>query len=81
MGVRINGIMNGIVNSAGEYQAINRKSDEYSDKLNGMGLSKEVQLLIDSYVNEQNALGFSDCKEMLLEKCLFAESKAMASRE
>lgn len=80
MGVRINGIMNGIVNSAGEYQAINRKSDEYSDKLNGMGLSKEVQLLIDSYVNEQNALGFSDCKEMLLEKCLPTGTKEMITK-
>lgn len=92
MDIRMNGVMNGIVSSDGEYQSIIRKSDEYSGKLDEMDLSKEVRLLIDRYVSEQNALGsrygmlayllgFSDCKEMLLEKCLFAESKAMASRE
>ncbi len=90
--IRMNGVMNGIVSNDGEYQSIIRKSDEYSDRLDEMDLSKEVRLLIDRYVSEQNALGsrygmlayllgFSDCKEMLLEKCLFAESKAMASRE
>ncbi len=87
MGIRMNSVMNGITNSDGEYQAIIRKSDEYSDRLDEMDLSKEVRLLIDRYVSEQNALGsrygmlayllgFSDCKEMLLEKCLFAESKS-----
>ncbi|NBH99903.1 hypothetical protein D7Y41_35810 [Anaerotruncus sp. 1XD22-93] len=92
MGIRMNSVMNGITNSDGEYPAIIRKSDEYSDRLDEMDLSKEVRLLIDRYVSEQNALGsrygmlayllgFSDCKEMLLEKCLFAESKAMTSRE
>jgi len=92
MGIRMNTIMNGITNSDGEYQSIIRKSDEYSGRLDEMGLSKEIRLLIDRYVSEQNALGsrygmlayllgYSDCKEMLLEKCLFAESKAMASRE
>ena len=45
---------------------------------------KEIRLLIDRYVSEQNALGsrygmlayllgYSDCKEMLLEKRLFAK--------
>ena len=79
MGVRMNGVMNGITNSDGEYQAILRKSDEYSGRLERMELPKEVRLLIDRYVSEQNALGsrygmlayllgFSDCKEMLLEK-------------
>jgi hypothetical protein len=92
MGVRMNGIMNGITNSDGQYQEIIRKSDEYSDRLEELELPEEVRLLIDRYVSEQNALGsrygmlayllgFSYCKEMLLEKCLFAESKAMASRE
>lgn len=92
MNIRMNGVMNGIVNSDGEYQSIIRKSDEYSDRLDEMDLSKEVRLLIDRYVSEQNALGsrygmlayllgFSDCKEMFFEKCLFAESKALAPRE
>ena len=76
MDTRMNGIMNGIVSSDGEYQAIIRKSDEYSD---GMELPKEVRLLIDDYVSEQNALGsrygmlayllgFSDCKAMFFGK-------------
>lgn len=84
MRIRMNSVMNDITNSDGEYQAIIRKSDEYSDKLDKVGLPKEARLLIDSYVSEQNALcsrygmlayllGYSDCKEMLLEKCLFAE--------
>ena len=55
MSIRMNSVMNGIPNSDGEYQAISRKSDEYSDKLDKMDLSKEAQLLIDSYVSEQNA--------------------------
>ncbi len=81
MGIRMNDIMNGITSSDGEYQKIIRKSDEYSGKLEDLELPKEVRLLIDRYVSEQNALGsrygmlayllgFSDCKEMLLEKCL-----------
>lgn len=92
MGIRMSTVMNGITNSDGEYQSIIRKSNEYSSRLDEMDLSKEVRLLIDRYVSEQNALGsrygmlayligYSDCKEMLLEKCLFAESKAIASRE
>ena len=46
MDIRINSVMNGIVNSDGEYQAIIRKSDEYSDKLDGMELPKEVLVII-----------------------------------
>lgn len=90
MGVRMNGIMNDITNSDGEYQEIIRKSDVYSGRLERMELPEEVRLLIDSYVSEQNALGsrygmlayllgFSDCKEMLLEKCLPAGTKEMVS--
>lgn len=50
MGLRINSIMNGITNSDGEYQAISRKSDEYSDKLDKMMLgsnkrSSTIQIL------------------------------------
>ena len=88
MDVRMNGVMNGIISSDGEYQQIVRKSDEYSAKLEKLELPKEVRLLIDRYVSEQNALGsrfgmlayllvFSDCKERLLEKCLPAEAKEM----
>ena len=71
--------LNGIVSSDGEYQAILRKSDIYSGELDRMDLSKEIRLLIDRYVSEQNALGsrfgmlayllgFSDCKAMFFQK-------------
>ena len=33
MGIRMNSVMNGITNRDGVYQAIIRKSDEYSNKL------------------------------------------------
>lgn len=81
MGIRMNGVMNSITNSDGKYQEIIRKSDKYSSRLEELDLPEEVRLLIDRYVSEQNALGsrygmlayllgFSDCKEVLLEKCL-----------
>ncbi len=81
MDTRMNGVMNGIVSNDGEYQAILRKSDIYSGELERMELPKEIRLLIDRYVSEQNALGsrfgmlayllgFSDCKVMFLGKCL-----------
>ena len=54
MGVRMNGVMNGITNSDGQYQEIIRKSDEYSGRLKELDLPEEVQLLIDRYVSEQN---------------------------
>ena len=54
MDTRMNGVMNGIVSSDGEYQAILRKSDVYSGELDRMDLSKEIRLLIDRYVSEQN---------------------------
>ena len=57
MDTRMNGVMNGIVSSDGEYQAILRKSDVYSGELERMELPKEIRLLIDRYVSEQNALG------------------------
>ena len=90
MGVRMNGVMNGITNSDGQYQEIIRKSDEYSGKLEELDLPEEVRLLIDRYVSEQNALGsrygmlayllgFSDCKEMLMEKCLPIGTKEKVS--
>ena len=75
MDIRMNGVMNDITNSDGEYQEIIRKSNEYSDALNKMELPKEVRRLNDRYISEQNALGsrygmlayllgFSDCKAM-----------------
>ncbi len=88
MDTRMHSVMNGIVSSDGEYQAILRKSDIYSGELDRMDLSKEIRLLIDRYVSEQNALGsrfgmlayllgFSDCKAMFLGKCLPTEAKEM----
>jgi len=79
MGLRMNSIMNEITNSDIEYQEIIRKSDIYSDKLEALNLPEETRLLIDRYVSEQNALGsrygmlayqlgFTDCKELFLEK-------------
>lgn len=81
--------MNRIPSSDVEYQEIIRKSDEYSGRLEDLKLPKEVHLLIDRYASEQNALtsrygmpayllGLSDCKEMLLEKCLFTEPQLMS---
>ncbi|WP_251209816.1 hypothetical protein [Acetatifactor aquisgranensis] len=55
MDTRMHSVMNGIVSSDGEYQAILRKSDVYSGELDRMDLSKEIRLLIDRYVSEQNA--------------------------
>ena len=90
MGVRMNGVMNDITNSDGQYQEIIRKSDEYSGRLDQMELPEEVRRLIDGYVSEQNALGsqygmlayllgFSDCKAMFLGKCLPAGAEEMVS--
>ena len=55
MDTRMHSVMNGIVSGDGEYQAILRKSDIYSGELDRMDLSKEIRLLIDRYVSEQNA--------------------------
>ncbi len=55
MDTRMNGVMNDIVNSDGEYQEILRRSDEYSGKLEKIGLPVDIRLLIDRYVSEQNA--------------------------
>ena len=55
MDTRMHSVMNHIVSGDGEYQAIFRKSDIYSGELDRMDLSKEIRLLIDRYVSEQNA--------------------------
>ena len=57
MDVRMNGIMNSIVSDDGEYQAILRRSDEYSGRLERVELPVDIRQLIDRYVSEQNALG------------------------
>jgi hypothetical protein len=57
-----------------------------------MDLSKEIRLLIDRYVSEQNALGsrfgmlayllgFSDCKAMFFGKCLPTEAKELSQEK
>jgi len=55
MDIRMNGIMNEITNRDEEYQEISRSSDEYSGRLDALHLPKEVRLLIDRYISEQNA--------------------------
>ena len=76
MGLRMNGVMNRIVEADADYQEIVRKSGEYADRLDALELPEEVRLLIDRYVSEQNALGarygalayllgFSDCVELM----------------
>lgn len=55
MDIRINGIINEITNKDEEYQEISRHSDEYSGRLDALHLPKEVRLLIDRYISEQNA--------------------------
>ena len=75
MDMRVNGILDRILEQDEEYQAIARKSGEYLDRLQEMDLPKEVQSLIDLHSCEQNALGarygvlayllgFSDCVEL-----------------
>lgn len=75
MDMRVNGILDRILEQDEEYQEIARKSGEYLDRLQEMGLPKEVRSLIDLHSCEQNALGarygalayllgFSDCVEL-----------------
>lgn len=76
MDMRVNGILDRILERDAEYQEIIRKSGEYSEKLDAMHLPPEVMDLVDHYVSEQNALGarygalayllgFSDCVELM----------------
>ena len=75
MNLRVNTILNSIQAADEEYQEIKRMSDVYSGQLDAMDLPREIRLLIDKYVSEQNALGarygalayllgFSDCIEL-----------------
>lgn len=88
----MNSVMNEITNSDMEYQEIIRKSDIYSNKLEALQLPKETRLLIDRYVSEQNALGsrygmlayqlgFSDCKELFIERLPFSNIQAASPRD
>ena len=74
--LRLNEVMNEIVMADEEYQAISKKSNGYSKRLDAMPLSKKVMDWIDHYVSELNAigsrygalayiLGFSNCRELL----------------
>lgn len=76
MDMRVNGILDRILERDEEYQGIARKSGEYLDRLDAMHLPPEVMDLIDHYVSKQNALGarygalayllgFSDCVELM----------------
>lgn len=76
MDMRVNGILDRILEKDEEYQGIARKSGEYLDRLETMELPQEARLLIDLHSCEQNALGarygalayllgFSDCVELM----------------
>ena len=76
MDMRVNGVLDRILERDAEYQEIIQKSGEYSEKLDAMHLPPEVMDLVDHYVSEQNALGarygalayllgFSDCVELM----------------
>ncbi len=78
MGMRMNGVMNGITEQDEDYQALLREVDKYSDMLEALHLPAEAMKLIDRYVSGYNAigsrygmlaymLGFSDCRELLLD--------------
>lgn len=76
MDMRVNGILDRILERDEEYQETARKSGEYLDRLEEMDLPKEARSLIDLHSCEQNALGarygalayllgFSDCVELM----------------
>ena len=76
MDMRVNGILDRILEKDEEYQEIARKSGEYLDRLEAMELPQEARSLIDLHSCEQNALGarygalayllgFSDCVELM----------------
>ncbi len=57
MDMRVNGVLDRILEKDGEYQEIARKSEGYLDRLEAMDLPKEARELIDLHSCEQNALG------------------------
>lgn len=77
MDIRVNEGLDGITQADEEYQEISKRSGEYLDKLDMMGLPQDVRALIDRHASEQNALGarygalayllgFSDCIELII---------------
>lgn len=90
MGMRMENAMGRLTQNDTCYQESMHRSGEYSDKLDRLGLPKGTRLLIDQYVSKHNAnvmrfselaypyqLGFSDCRELLLEKMPFPCIKEM----
>ncbi len=78
MGMRMNGVMNGITERDDAYQALVCQSDECTCRLDGLHLPPETRELIDQYASTCNAigsrygmlaylLGFSDCRDLLLD--------------
>ncbi len=78
MAMRMNGILNEVAEQDEDYQAALSAVDPYADQLKAMQLPKETRQLIDDYVSGYNAigsrygmlaylLGFSDCRELLLD--------------
>ena len=76
MDMRVNGVLDRILEKDEEYLKIARKSGEYLERLEAMELPKEARELIDLHSCEQNALGarygalayllgFSDCVELM----------------
>ncbi len=63
MGMRMNGVMNGITEQDEDYQALLREVDKYSDMLETLHLPAEAMKLIDRYVSGYNAIG--SCYGML----------------
>ena len=83
MDMRVNGILDRILERDEEYQEIARKSGDYLDRLEAMDLPQEARSLIDLHSCEQNALGarygalayllgFSDCVELMAKPLHFA---------
>lgn len=75
MNLRVNTVLNRILETDKDYQEINHKADVYSSQLAALDLPKEIFDLIDLYISEQHALsarygalayllGFSDCIEL-----------------
>lgn len=76
MSIRINDVLDEIVENDEESQQISKKSEEYLKNLDAMNLPREARLLIDRHASEQNALGarygalaymlgFSDCIDLI----------------
>lgn len=83
MDMRVNGVLDRILEKDEEYRKIARKSGEYLDRLEDMELPKEARELIDLLSCEQNALGarygalayllgFSDCVELMAKPLHFS---------